>query len=186
MSKSIGNGFSTKFWLDDWLNDNGSLIDFINNPHSLDDLNITVAAMYVKGINSITHLVPEHIFLQVQAHLPPSPHAPPDKPIRKHTPTGLFSLSSAIRLLTDKEGMENEMECPNVWKRIWKWSGPQWVCTFLWLAAKGKLLTNFQRFKRHLAPSSFCCRCNNSNETSLHALRDCPEAVKVWRDVLPR
>lgn len=55
------------------------------------------------------------------------------------------------------------------WKLIWKWDGPQRIRSFLWLTHKGRLLTNSQRHRRHLASSPTCSLCNTQAETILHS-----------------
>ena len=57
---------------------------------------------------------------------------------------------------------------------------------FLWLANHGKLLTNEERCRRHLAEDSHHLICNELNESCLHVLRDCPAAYYVWAYLVPR
>lgn len=73
---SIGNGTSTKFWLDEWVNDLGPLIDYISNPSLISNLNVTVAEFFSQGIDRLRSFVPCEIFLQVEAHGAPASGAP--------------------------------------------------------------------------------------------------------------
>lgn len=69
--------------------------------------------------------------------------------------------------------------------RIWKLKVQQRVRTFTWLLAHGKLLANFNRWKRMLTESLDCEICHEQEETNLHAIRDCNEARKVWSQFIP-
>ncbi|CAN1147966.1 Putative ribonuclease H protein At1g65750, partial [Linum perenne] len=66
------------------------------------------------------------------------------------------------------------------WDKIWKWEGPFRVKSFLWLAIHGRLLTNSERVRRHLAASPACPRCEVASESICHTLRDCPSAAAIW------
>lgn len=59
--------------------------------------------------------------------------------------------------------------------------GPQRVRTFLWLCFKGKLLTNDERFRRHLTEMRGCVRCDIGGVDVDHVLHQCPFAKSVWR-----
>ncbi|CAN1308034.1 Putative ribonuclease H protein At1g65750 [Linum perenne] len=63
------------------------------------------------------------------------------------------------------------------WDKVWKWEGPYRIKSFLWLAVHGRLLTNSERVRRHLATSAACPRCGAASESVAHALRDCPLAA---------
>ena len=69
---------------------------------------------------------------------------------------------------------------------VWDWNGPERIGYFLWLVGHGKLLTNEERYKRHLAEDSHCLICNKEDEGLLHVLRDCPAAYYVWVFLVPR
>ncbi|XP_039049262.1 uncharacterized protein LOC120190223 [Hibiscus syriacus] len=58
------------------------------------------------------------------------------------------------------------------------------IRTFLWLALHGKLLTNGERYRRHLASSATCSLCQNDDEDMDHVLRKCPSAFAIWRRVV--
>ncbi|KAF7834818.1 putative ribonuclease H protein [Senna tora] len=47
------------------------------------------------------------------------------------------------------------------WKMIWEWPGPLRGHSFLWLAAKDRLLTNLSRFKRKITSDLLCPRCKD-------------------------
>ncbi|CAN1162578.1 Putative ribonuclease H protein At1g65750 [Linum perenne] len=68
-----------------------------------------------------------------------------------------------------------------LWKTIWNWVGPSRIKHFLWISGHGRLLTNSERVRRHIASDSSCDRCGNPNESATHILRDCDFATDVWR-----
>ncbi|GLU16148.1 hypothetical protein SLE2022_325970 [Rubroshorea leprosula] len=51
---------------------------------------------------------------------------------------------------------------------------------FVWLLVRGRVLTNSVRVACHMAPLPLCPRCDSSNETPIHLLRDCFYAKTVW------
>ncbi|CAN1811457.1 Putative ribonuclease H protein At1g65750 [Linum perenne] len=46
-----------------------------------------------------------------------------------------------------------------------------------------KLLTNYERKRRHLTVNNLCPRCNAQDESVSHVLRDCQYAVDVWKSL---
>ncbi|CAA0831554.1 Protein of unknown function (DUF3527 [Striga hermonthica] len=98
------------------------------------------------------------------------------------TAGGQFTTRSAYSSLTPDVFPVNR----RLWKMIWSWVGPQRIHQFLWLAAKDRLLTNSERYRRHLATSPLCELCRSHPETTLHVLRDCEFSTKFWKKVVPR
>ncbi|MBA0561188.1 hypothetical protein Golob_018037, partial [Gossypium lobatum] len=64
------------------------------------------------------------------------------------------------------------------WRWLWHVRCPQRIRVFLWLAHKGKLLTNDERVRWHMASDSRCEFCGEV-ETVSHVLR-CLEALAIW------
>ncbi|KAK8593400.1 hypothetical protein V6N12_045482 [Hibiscus sabdariffa] len=50
----------------------------------------------------------------------------------------------------------------------------------LWLILKGKVLTNSERYRRHLVVDSCCGLCGATEEDFSHLFRDCTEARLLW------
>ncbi|CAN0918619.1 Putative ribonuclease H protein At1g65750 [Linum grandiflorum] len=93
---------------------------------------------------------------------------------------GNFSIQSAYNLLVGIDSANGD----STWKAIWKWKGPNRVVHFLWLAFQKRLLTIFERSRRHMTNSEVCPVCRRASETALHVLRDCPMVKQVWISVL--
>ncbi|CAL2248919.1 unnamed protein product [Prunus armeniaca] len=71
------------------------------------------------------------------------------------------------------------------WKGLWSMSIMPKLKVFLWLLFQGRILTNEQRVRRHLAVESSCSVCGWHFENIIHTLRDCGRAKEVWLTVLP-
>ncbi|CAN1309700.1 Putative ribonuclease H protein At1g65750, partial [Linum perenne] len=90
-----------------------------------------------------------------------------------------FSLKFAYSLVDDR----------NTWKVVWNWKEPSRVKLFLWLTRHGCLLTNAERFRRHMTTHEGCIRCNHDSETTFHILdgteaRGLTRKVLAWTDVV--
>ncbi|KAK4482042.1 hypothetical protein RD792_012965 [Penstemon davidsonii] len=98
------------------------------------------------------------------------------------TSNGRFSCNSAYYHLMR---MENQnVGTTKDWKWIWKTTCSERVRFFLWTCSHNSLLTNSMRFRRNLTASDTCQRCNNHEESIVHALRDCPWAREVWEFII--
>ncbi|MCI57949.1 putative non-LTR retroelement reverse transcriptase, partial [Trifolium medium] len=53
------------------------------------------------------------------------------------------------------------------------------VRVFVWLLKHNRLMTNARKHKMGLG-SAACWWCNDTDETALHVLRDCPYAMALW------
>ncbi|CAN1193234.1 Putative ribonuclease H protein At1g65750 [Linum perenne] len=110
---------------------------------------------------------------------PPRPDSGEDEWIWGAEPDGRFTVKSAYKILHTQPG-------PNIgdhWKVCWKWKGPHRIRMFLWLAIQGKLLTNQERYRRHMTLHTACGYCQDTSESVTHVLRDCAFAKEVWRIV---
>ena len=59
------------------------------------------------------------------------------------------------------------------WNWLWNTNIPEKFKFTMWLSLHDALPTETFRFKRHLASSDMCKRCNKAQETMEHCLRDC-------------
>ncbi|KAF5938109.1 hypothetical protein HYC85_025615 [Camellia sinensis] len=66
------------------------------------------------------------------------------------------------------------------WKSLWRHHSPnRWKHT-LWLVRHDRLLTNEMKLRRHLSSEATCTLCDHPCETTIHALRDCYRAQRIW------
>ncbi|CAN1321033.1 Putative ribonuclease H protein At1g65750 [Linum perenne] len=79
----------------------------------------------------------------------------------------------------------NTTPSDSIWSHIWRWSGPNRIKHFLWLASHKKLLMNEERGRRQLTTQVLCHRCSSFNESISHVFYECNFAMQVWRAALP-
>lgn len=72
----------------------------------------------------------------------------------KRTGNGEFSVKPAYGKCIQNVHSDGD----RIWKKMWKWRGPQKICIFLWFSVQDKLLTNVQRVKRGMACMDSCHR----------------------------
>ncbi|KAK7255210.1 hypothetical protein RIF29_28615 [Crotalaria pallida] len=76
----------------------------------------------------------------------PQTNGEPDKPIWSLATDGLFSITSAYKLL-DGPYLDDDM-IPTIPNLIWNWNGPERMKLFTWKLLHGWLLTNEERCHR--------------------------------------
>ncbi|XP_072071679.1 uncharacterized protein [Arachis hypogaea] len=79
-----------------------------------------------------------------------------------------------------KEGLH--WNIGDVHKLVWydEWTPFEKFKFTMWLSLHDALPTETFRFKRHLASSDMCKRCNKAQETIEHCLRDCERSKAIW------
>ncbi|XP_062006018.1 uncharacterized protein LOC133723218 [Rosa rugosa] len=172
----IGNGASTKFWVDRWTSC-GILENYALN-HDTIDINSLVQDFWINNDWNLPMLhanLPVDIVDKITA-IPLAISDLPDKLIWGSTSSGIFSVKSAYKLLCDDQGYQSYG-----WLRNWSLPIPPKLKIFLWSFVSGKLLTNEQRVIRRIATNSSCQFCTNTHESMLHIFRDCPKAKQVWQ-----
>lgn len=70
-------------------------------------------------------------------------------------------------------------------RNIWKFKGPTRGSLLLWVAAHARLKTTAHLWERHVLAEPNCRICREDYELSLHALRDCTLAVRMWDLIIP-
>ncbi|KAL4277908.1 hypothetical protein GQ457_03G021160 [Hibiscus cannabinus] len=71
-----------------------------------------------------------------------------------------------------------------LWQTIHNYKGLQRIKIFLWLACLGRVLTNSERVRRHLAENANCIVCGALVEDVNHVVRWCPQAIGAWSSVI--
>ncbi|CAN1767816.1 Putative ribonuclease H protein At1g65750 [Linum perenne] len=160
--QSIRNGKDTLFWLSKWVDSDVVLADYATTPLSDEEQQRTVA--------------------EVTNQEAPSRDNCEDELIWGPDPRGKFSIKTAYEILDVCSDTNSESR----WRTIWRWKGPNRVRHFLWLVAHGRVLTNYERCRRHIAVDNTCHRCPGTIEDLLHVCRDCPLAREVWTALLPQ
>lgn len=126
--------------------------------------------------------LPQTVLARITAIMPPSHDSGPDRLIWRWMLKGKFSSASTYSYFLSRRDLVQ-------WKystMIWKNDAPQRVKNFLWLLLRNHLLPNEVRVKRRMSDEGGCPRCNELVETGLHAVRDCPFAVSIWKSLMPQ
>lgn len=89
-------------------------------------------------------------------------------------PNGEFSVRTVTYSLLTLD-MEHRSCIANYYKWIWNVLAPERVRVFLQLVSHQVIMTNVERFRRHIRESEICQVCKAASETIIHLLRDCPD-----------
>ncbi|PNX68691.1 ribonuclease H, partial [Trifolium pratense] len=122
------------------------------------------------------------IVSQVMALPAPTDVDGPDTLGWDRTNTHQFTVRSAYTL---QHVIAMPLVAKGDWKTLWGWKGPHRIQTFIWLAAHERILTNAGRSKWGVGISPTCASCVREDETTLHVLRDCVHATRVWVRLVP-
>ena len=116
--------------------------------------------------------------------IPLSHRCPLDKIAWGCTPSGVFSTSSAYKLLVS--GVEvsqaetsNRSALNQFWKVVWGLRVPNKFKHFIWRACNNALPTMSNLFQRKITPSDQCELCKLYPEDPLHAIWSCREVETV-------
>jgi hypothetical protein len=77
----------------------------------------------------------------------------------------------------------NKLDDEKIWLNIWKLKITERNRCFMWLVKHNRLLT--KQVKSRMGLGSACCDYCGHEETSLHVLRDCGLAMRVWMAIVP-
>ncbi|CAN1139380.1 Putative ribonuclease H protein At1g65750, partial [Linum perenne] len=156
----IRDGRETSFWTDCWIDAGLRLIDFADTTDPEFEINSTVADMVTEEGEWNFSLI--EMFLQpeytdlVAGMPPPRRNSGDDDWIWGCESSGRFTIKSAYNIICNSE----ELPSRSIWRSIWRWSGPNRIRHFLWLAAKDRLLTNAMRARRGMSQDAGCTFCN--------------------------
>lgn len=95
--------------------------------------------------------------------------------------SGDFTVASYYKHFTCPQDRPRQ----HIWRLIWKLQVPERIRNFTWLAAHGRLTTS-DIVSKWDHTSGLCHLCSQEREDQTHALRDCPYASQIWRNLLPR
>ncbi|KAK9021559.1 hypothetical protein V6N11_011542 [Hibiscus sabdariffa] len=122
------------------------------------------------------HLLPVQVLLRLAATKVPSSLFPADEIGWGLRSDRQFSIKSAYDVrLGFARGVDER-----IWRTIHDFRGLPKIKFFMWLACKGKLMTNVERQRRHLTQDAQCPVCHAGEEDIDHILRHCGVALSVW------
>jgi hypothetical protein len=108
------------------------------------------------------------------------------RPLWSETKTGVFSVKYAYEMLERERSRSITGECSYsaqlrwLWRKTWKLAIPGKIKHFLWRAYHKTLPTNHQLHRRKIGSSSLCSICDQKEETTYHAIWQCPLARNTW------
>jgi hypothetical protein len=179
---NIGNGNSSKFWIDNWLQGK-SVADLAPNlvlavPKRVIQRRTVSQALSnrgwvadIKGALTVQVLIE---FLKVWELVEGIVLHPdvPDHFSWKFSSSGQYSSTGSIKF--------------PAWRRIWKTWAPANCKFFIWLAINNRCWTSDRLAKRGLPHQAACPLCDQDVETINHILVSCVFAREVWSLVLNR
>ncbi|KAG7566501.1 Reverse transcriptase domain [Arabidopsis suecica] len=187
LSWVMGDGRQIRFWVDSWCSGK-PLLDMENGILPEDYATITARELWQDGrgwdLTKISPYISEHRRLDLAAIVLDNVTGAVDRISWRESQDGKFSVSSAYEMLTYDESPRQNME--KFYKQMWKACVPERVRVFMWLVGNQAIMTNAERFRRHLCDSEVCPVCKGGVETILHVLRDCPSISGIWLRIVPR
>lgn len=179
----VGNGTSTKFWTDRWL-DGRRIVELAPN---------LFAAVNRKAVRTLA--VHEAVMGDIPGNFPPSAFSDffqiwdlvrevnllpdtPDQHIWTPSSSGSYSSKSAY----DRFMVGGASFAPA--DRIWRTWAPPRCKFFLWLAAQDKCWTADRLAKRGLNHPVQCPLCDQEDETVQHLLISCVFSRELWFRIL--
>ncbi|KAL4278084.1 hypothetical protein GQ457_03G008110 [Hibiscus cannabinus] len=170
------------FWNDKWIDECNTLTSLVIGEANTSSA--PVAAMV--GDNGgwdwirLEQWLPQDAVAKISAIKPPRSDAGADIPGWRWGKSRTFTVCSAYQAIHNPFTTTNESH----WSKIWRLPVPQRICVFMWLVFRQRLLTNAERFRRHLTLSDSCPLCHSAPETIDHMLRTCPRARHGWEAII--
>jgi hypothetical protein len=123
--------------------------------------------------------------MEIILNIPISPSLPKDRLIWRCTKNGEFSVRSAYHLGLDiQAGMSpsssSKKDDNEVWKVCWSSNVPPAVKMFVWRACHNLLPTKTNLHRKGVCVEAQCPICLQEEETTEHAVWECPSANDVW------
>ncbi|CAA7018347.1 unnamed protein product [Microthlaspi erraticum] len=182
----IEDGRSIQFWTDKWLI--GQALEaesIVEVPQAI--LYSKACDMWIDGIGwdmqRIGPYVTEDVRLSLAAVVIDKAEGVQDRLSWSDAPDGKFTVSSAYRNLSRDRVFKPNMG--QFFRRVWRVLAPERVRVFFWLVGNHGIMTNQERFRRHIGDMEICQVCKAGVESILHVLRDCPAMTGLWRRIVP-
>lgn len=178
----MGTGQNVRFWKDVWIGMK-PLREIVEGPLHRIEEELKVSDVLSEdgnwNLQGISMELPQEILNQIRAT--PKGHSMQmeDRIAWKYSTTGRFSTKSAYALACGRDPTTEGRG----WEWIWKVPTQPRISMFLWMACHQKILTAHQLHSRGLNINPVCSICQNGIEDVTHVLRDCSDAIRVWRRV---
>ena len=179
---AVGNGAKTFFWHHKWATTR-PLIELAIREPPLQIQDVTVNELWDPQVgwlyDKFANFLPVDALQKIAAFDLIEDAEAIDEVYWNGSPSGGFTLGSAMKLV--QANAETELAIDKNWKEIWQLAVPQRIRFFMWLSYQDRIMTNGNRFIRHLTDDPRCYVCGEVEENTLHILRECPVAKILWR-----
>ena len=175
---AVGDGRQTKFWYHRWLD------GLVLHEHAVraipeDHVQNRVCDYWRMDTGWDWHFLSQHLPSNIQQRIASVELINEEVGNKKMwiaSKSGRFSIRSALSLIRP------DNPSPTLdWRWVWRVRAPYHIQMFLWLLLHNKLLTNAERFKRHMGISPKCVICDAEEEDLNHVLRFCTNATRTWQ-----
>ncbi|CAA7029235.1 unnamed protein product [Microthlaspi erraticum] len=186
LSWGFGNGNTVRFWKDIWLL-GSSLMHESNVEIPAELANARICDLWQNGVGwklpQLSPYISPDTRLRLAAVVVDEFTGARDRVAWGQTQDGEFSVKSAYTSLTRNDQPRQNMQ--GIFQRVWQVIAHERVRTFLWLVVNQGIMTNAERYRRHLSATDTCQVCRGGEESIIHILRDCPAMEGIWRCIVP-
>ncbi|GAU48590.1 hypothetical protein TSUD_405800 [Trifolium subterraneum] len=180
---TVGDGQTIKAWSDKWLSNEPGLDIYVEQMPT--EMHSWTVSDMLNGdgnwnMSVLKNYLPQEILDKILILIPPRATDGADVRVWPGNRMGMFSVSSAYKLLRGYHLLVQE-QC---WSRVWSLDVPERVRCFIWLLIHGLLPTN-KLCSKWGSRVSDCHLCIGSAETSMHVMRECSMARQVWYSLVP-
>ncbi|KAF7839015.1 ribonuclease H [Senna tora] len=183
--RRIGDGVKTNLFNTQWI----PSIENFSSPYTNQQMGLDATVNMLFMQDSKTWNVPlimqnfEPTIAKAILSIPLSKTGAVDVWMWKFSNNGVFNVKSAYKAIHKSYETSNGWRVYKlVWKRIWNMNVTPIVKNFMWRACRNILPTCVNLKGRGLDIDEKCFICNDSCETTLHALCDCSNVQGLWRD----
>lgn len=182
----LGDGRQIHFWSDKWMMNKRLAENAVRElPFGYETVRIRDLWRHGEGwiMSNIIPYIPDNIRLELMSIVLDNFTGARDRLSWGESANGEFSVASAYTMLTRDSSPAPVMT--RFYGRIWKTVTTERVKLFMWQVGNQALLTNVERYRRHLSSTDMCQVCKSGAETILHILRDCPAMAGIWARITP-
>lgn len=185
--KKIGDGRSTKVWLDNWLIDKAPRTPRYRQD-AVVDLTLTVNELLDPHTNSWNDTLVRQLFSDEDVALVLKTKVAPlrgDSMVWGLSKTGHYDSKSGYKLLetlaNTSSGVQDALPPieKQLWSRLWKTKTTSKLRHFIWRVLSGALAVKNQLCTRGIPVDPTCPLCHQGPETICHMLFHCPHAKEV-------
>ncbi|XP_065635520.1 uncharacterized protein LOC136070080 [Quercus suber] len=102
-----------------------------------------------------------------------------------HSSNGRYSCKTGYRFLKEENELSPVQEPVDtkLWKGIWALNCPNKINNFMWRACRNSVPSKVNLMQRTILQEAICERCNQVEESIVHAVWSCSSLDAVWSDL---